>query len=149
MQVGDYILKPVTAAEMEEILLRLGEQLDNENRHKRDYEKLKLHVDELILKLPPTPSDDELFRFAIYNIAKEITEKNVGTEVFRERGNRVLVLLSGTDPEALCEEAGAVAEEIQTAITTYLPVKASIGIGHTCRLEDNVGAGAPFRVIGA
>lgn len=186
MQVADYILKPVTAAEMEEILLRLVEQLDNENRHKRDYEKLKhqlkesmpllkerflerlvtssmtlkqkrescgyfqidwdrsflielaIDVDELILKLPPTPSDDELFRFAIYNIAKEITEKNVGTEVFRERGNRVLVLLSGTDPEALCEEAGAAAEELHTAITTYLPVKASIGIGHTCRLEDNV-----------
>lgn len=186
MQVADYILKPVTAAEMEEILLRLGEQLDNENRHKRDYEKLKrqlkesmpllkerflerlvtssmtakqkrescsyfqivwdqsllielaIDVDELILKHPATPSDDELFRFAIYNIAKELTEKSAGAEVFRDRENRVLILLSGTDPEALCEEAGAAAEEIHTAVTTYLPVKASIGIGHTCRLEDHV-----------
>src|SRR5690606_19136995 len=46
MQVTDYIMKPVTAAEMEELLLRLGEQLDKENRHKRDYEQLKQQLNE-------------------------------------------------------------------------------------------------------
>ncbi|MDQ0062306.1 response regulator [Paenibacillus harenae] len=186
MKVADYIMKPVTAVEMEEILLRIAGQMDMENKHKKDYERLKhqlnesmpllkerflerlvassmtekqrressdyfgiawggdfavelaIDVDELELKLPPTPSDDELFRFAIYNITKEVMEKYTGAEVFRDRENRVLVLLSGSDPEVLGEAAGMAAERIHAAITAYLPLQASIGIGHACKREDNM-----------
>ncbi|MGO4372275.1 response regulator [Paenibacillus sp. MCAF20] len=186
MKVADYIMKPVTAMEMEEILVRIAGQMDMENKQKRDYERLEqqlnesmpllkerflerlvtssmtakqrsesydyfqiawsgpflvelaVDVDELELKLPSTPSDDELFRFAIYNITKEVMERYAGAEVFRDRENRVLVLLSGSDSEALREEAGAAAEQIHAAITAYLPLKASIGIGHICKQEDNI-----------
>lgn len=186
MQVTDYIMKPVTAAEMEELLLRLGEQLDKENRHKRDYEQLKqqlnehmpllkerflerlmtssltakqrregcdyfqirwkapwliglaIGVDELTLNQPSTPFDDELFRFAIYNIAQEVMSAYPGTDTFRDRENRVLVLITGSDAESLNEQAGRTAEEIHAAIAAYLPLKASIGIGHACRQDDNL-----------
>lgn len=186
MHVADYVMKPVTASEMEGILKRLGEQLDKENSHKRDYDRLKqqlnenlpllkerflerlatstmtpkqvregcdyyhikwnppwmielaIDVDELVLKRPATSSDDELFRFAIYNIAQEVAGTYAGTATFRDRENRVFVLMSGPDSDELNDQAVKAAEDIHAAIAAYLPVKASIGIGHPCRLEDNM-----------
>ncbi|RIX52140.1 response regulator [Paenibacillus nanensis] len=186
MKVADYVMKPVTANEMEQIFVRVARQMDAENRQKRDYEKLKhqledsmpllkerflerlvtssmtekqkrescgyfqiawdrpywielaVDIDELQLKAPATPSDDELIRFAVYNITKEVMSTYEGAEVFRDRENRVLVLMSGKDPDALYDGAGAAAEEIHAAVTDYLPVAASIGIGHVCGREDNM-----------
>lgn len=186
MQVADYVMKPVTAVEMEDILRRLGEQLDKVNSHKQDYARLKqqlnesmpllkerflermvtssmtpkqiregcdyfhihwnppwlielaIDVDELELQRPATPSDDELFRFAIFNIAQEIVGEYAGTETFRDRENRVFVLLSGSDREELNEKAGKAAEAIHASISAYLPMKASIGIGYPCMQADNI-----------
>lgn len=184
MKVADYVMKPVTASEMEQIFLRVGRQMDEENLQKRDYEKLKhqlydsmpllkerflerlvtssmpekqkrescsyfqiawdqpywmelaIEIDSLKLQHPPTLSDEELFRFALYNITKEVMDNYKGTEVFRDRENRVFVLMSGCEPDSLYEEAGTAAEQIHAAVTDYLPLKASIGIGHLCKRDD-------------
>jgi len=186
MQVADYIMKPVTASEVRELLQRLGQQLDQERVRQQDYDRLKqqLHesmpllkerflermvtspmterqrregceyfhlnwdesylielaikVDELALKQPSTRSDDELFHFAVYNIVKELAEKVPGAETFRDRENHVLVLLPGMYADELQEQAGIAAEEIHEAITAYLPLKASIGIGHPCKQGDQI-----------
>jgi two-component system response regulator YesN len=187
MGVSDYVMKPITAAEMEELLRRVGEELDTELSHKRDYDRLKRQlnesmpllkerflerlatssmtpkqiregceyfgiqwsgpwlielaadVDEFILLHPASPSDDELFRFAIYNIAQEVASRHDGAETFRDRENRVLVLLAGPDREKLIDRAVRAAEEIHASITEFLPLKASVGIGHPCLGEDNLG----------
>lgn len=186
MHVADYIMKPVTAAEMKDIMRRIGEQLDKEHNHKRDYEQLKrrlnesmpllkerflermvtsymtpkqireglnyynvhwsgpwlvelaIDVDELTLNQPSTPSDDELFRFAIYNIAQEVMKQYFGAVTFRDRENRTLIIMSCYDQEEVIEKAGRTAEEIHSAISAYLPLKCSIGIGHACRQEDKI-----------
>jgi len=186
LQAADYILKPVTAAELKTVLQRLSMEMDIENRQKQDYEQLKrqlteslpllkerflerlvtspmtekqvkdscayfqikwdgsslielvIDVDEFTLNLPSTLSDQELIRFAVYNIAQEIMAKYTGTVIFRDRENRVLVLLSGDDLDELHEQAMLAAEEIHSAISSYLPIKVSIGIGHACRLLDNI-----------
>jgi two-component system response regulator YesN len=186
LQAADYILKPVTAAELETVLRKLSNVMDIDSRQKQDYEQLKrqlteslpllrerflerlvtspmtekqlkescsyfkikwdgswlielaIDVDEFALSLPSTLSDQELIRFAVYNITQEITAKYTGTVIFRDRENRVLVLLSGDDSEDLHEFAMLVADEIHSAVSSYLPIKISIGIGHTCRLLDNV-----------
>lgn len=186
MHVADYVMKPITVAEMETIMKRVRELLDKEQTHKRDYEQLKrqlnenmpllrerflermvtssmaakqiqegcsyynihwrgswfielaIDVDELILK-QPSSSDEELFRFAIYNIAQEVMKPYCGVETFRDRESRVLIVMSSGEQDHLMEMAGRAAEEIHRAITDYLPLKCSIGIGHACRDEDNIG----------
>ncbi|GBF76814.1 DNA-binding response regulator [Paenibacillus sp. 598K] len=187
MKVTDYILKPVTAAEMETIMRRLGGQLDQEHTQKRDYERLKrrLHesmpllkerylermvassmtaqqmregctyyglrwsgpwfielaidVDEWAVHEPLSSSDDALFRFAIYNITQEVLKPYAGVETYRDRENRILVIMTSPEQEELRERAGRAAEEIHRALADYLPLKCSIGIGHVYREEDNLG----------
>lgn len=186
LQASDYILKPVTAAELEAVLRRLSTELSSERRQKQDYEHLKrqltenmpllkerflerlvtssmtekqkeenytyfeiewqgawlielaIDADEFTLGFSPTLFDQELIRFGVFNIAQEIMMKSNGTAAFRNQENRVLVLLSGENSEELQEKAMLVAEEIHWAVTSYLPVKISIGIGHPCKLTDNL-----------
>ena len=187
MHVTDYILKPITAAEMEKIMCQLGEQLDKEHTHKRDYEQLKqqlnesmpllkerflermvtspmmtkqtregchyytihwsgswllemaIDVDEFDGEQPPSSSDQELFRFAIFNIAQEVMKPYAGVETFRDRENRVLIILSSDDQEELRDMADRTAEQIQGAILNYLPLKCSIGIGQACMDDNQIG----------
>ncbi|WP_239613736.1 response regulator transcription factor [Cohnella mopanensis] len=186
LQAVDYILKPVTAAELEAIVCKLAQEMDLERRQIQDYELLKrqmtenmpllkerflerlvtapmtgkqikeslsyfeiewngpylielaIDVDEFEWSVSSTLSDQELIRFAVYNIAQEISAKYTGTAIFRDGGNRVLVLLSGEDSDELHDNAMLVAEEIRNAVTAYLPIKISIGIGHTSQLTENV-----------
>lgn len=182
LQAVDYILKPITSAELEAVLVKLRDELDRENARRRDHERLRrqmaeslpllrerflerlvsspltdkavkegcelygieepgpllveaaVHVDEFLSGSPPTPSDRELFRFAVYNIAQEISARYPGTAVFRDVENRALALFSGGDPEELQERALQAAEEIHEAVTSYLPLRVSVGIGQTCPL---------------
>ncbi|BBI35390.1 response regulator [Cohnella abietis] len=186
LQATDYILKPITAAELETVIRRVGSELDAERRQSQDLELLKrqlmeslpqlkerflerlvsvpmplkqlqerlsyfqiqwngpslielaIDVDEFELSLPSTLFDQDLIRFAVYNIAQEITAKYSGTVIFRDRENRVLVLLSGEDSDQIQELAMLVAEEIHSAVNSFLPIKISIGIGHTSKWEDNI-----------
>ncbi|WP_164472802.1 response regulator transcription factor [Cohnella candidum] len=188
LQAVDYILKPITSAELEGVLLKLKEELDHEGRRKRDYEQLRrqlaenmpllrerflerfvstpmaekaaadgcaffgiamqgpflveaaIRVDEFAAETSPTPSDQELYRFAVYNIAQEIAARHPGAEVFRDVENRVLALFSGDDAEELQERSLATAEEILKSVSSYLPLRISVGIGHTCRRGQHVPA---------
>ncbi|QJD82222.1 response regulator [Cohnella herbarum] len=186
LQAVDYILKPITASELEAIIRKLAQELDLERRQVQDYEQLKrqltanlpllkerflerlvtarmtekqietsseyfhiqwngslltelvIDVDEFEWTLPSTLSDQELIRFAVYNIAQEITSKYEGTEIFRDRENRVIVLVSGNTDDELQELTMQAAEEIHLAVTSYLPIKISIGIGRSCTVKDDV-----------
>nr|WP_306220220.1 response regulator [Cohnella sp. WQ 127256] len=186
LQAVDYILKPITAAELETIVRKMAQELDHERSQIQDYEQLKrqlaeslpqlkerflerlvsspmtvkqikescsyfqiewngpylmelaIDVDEFEWHLPSTLFDQELIQFAVYNIAQEITARYTGAAIFRDRENRVLVLISGEVTEELYELSVILAEEIHSAAASYLPIKLSIGIGHACLLTENV-----------
>jgi two-component system response regulator YesN len=186
LQAVDYILKPITAAELEVIIRKLAGELDLERRQSQDYEQLKrqlteslpllkerflerlvtspmterqikescsyfqiqwkgsylielaIAVDQFELELPSTLVDEELIRFAVYNISQEITANYAGAALFRDRENRVHVLMSGDDTDELYEQSLLLAVEIHGAATSYLPIKLSIGIGHACRMADHI-----------
>jgi len=186
LQAVDYILKPVTAAELEQVICKLRSELDSERNQMQDFEQLKrqlresqpllkerflerfatspmtekqknenfnyfdiewdgsfvielaIEVDEFVWNQPKTLSDEELIRFAVYNIAQEIIADRSGTLIFRDRENRVHVIISGHQRDELHDVSTQVAEEIHSTITDYLPVKLSIGIGHVCSLTDKV-----------
>ncbi len=99
--------------------------------------ELAIDVDEFIMDQPSTLFDQQLIRFAVYNIAQEISAKYKGTVIFRDRENRVLVLLSGENPDDLQERAMVVADDVHNAVSSYLPILVSIGVGNACRLADN------------
>jgi two-component system response regulator YesN len=46
LQAVDYILKPITAAELETVLRKLSGEMDAENRHNQDYEQLRRQLTE-------------------------------------------------------------------------------------------------------
>lgn len=97
-----------------------------------------MDVDEFISNKVVSLSDEELLRFAVFNIVQEMVTKRKGTEVFRDRENFVLVLLSSENVEKLHENAIKLAEEIHRTVTDLLPVKISIGIGHPCKWTENL-----------
>lgn len=186
LQVADYILKPVTADELEKVLRKLKKDMDAARQQKQDYEQLKhqlkkswpllkerflerfvtspmterekkenfdyfrigwqgpwlielaIGLDGFTAGAPLSLSDQELLRFAVYNITQEIIARRDGAEVFRDRENLVLVLLSGEDADRLREDAMESAEEIHRTVTSLLPVRISIGIGHPCEWAGNV-----------
>ncbi|MDQ6422448.1 response regulator [Paenibacillus sp. LHD-117] len=186
LQAVDYILKPVTAAELGNVLRKLEGELDLARRQKQDYEHLKqqltenmpllrdrflermmtsrlskrqrlegwdyyglrwegpylielaIDVDEFVWSDSASTTDQQLIRFAVCNVAQEIMGKLAGSAVFRDREDRVLALLSGSDPDALEEEALQAAERIHEAVTAILPVKASIGIGQRAEWDGDI-----------
>ncbi|MFC4101592.1 response regulator [Paenibacillus xanthanilyticus] len=179
LQAFDFILKPVTCAELTRVLFRLKDELDKDRARKDDYERLRKEMSESLpvlrerflerlvtSRLPEreiaercayfdlswngawmaaalfdlealgeearvTVRDEELLRFALYNIAQELLSHRRGAAVFRDRNNHVLALLSGEDPDALQEAAAAAAAELQLAADRYLPVRISAGIGRS------------------
>lgn len=185
LQAVDYILKPVTSAELGAVLGKLRDELDAERTRERDYAELRqqlaesmpqlrerflermmtakltdrqksegwqyfgtrwagdwlvelaMDVDAFTWEQPATVGDEQLIRFAVYNIAQELAGAHEGTAVFRDRENRVLVLLTGQDAESLQDRALAFAEEAHRTSTSFLPAKLSIGIGYCCRLADD------------
>ncbi|NBD23877.1 response regulator [Paenibacillus glycinis] len=102
--------------------------------------ELAMDVDEFNWARPVTVSDQQLIRFAVFNVAQEIVGGRDGTAVFRDRENRVLALLSGDDPEELEERALSTAEAIHRAVTAILPAKVSIGVGCPCGMLGDVQA---------
>ena len=99
--------------------------------------ELAIDVDDYEWELPATATDQQLIRFAVFNVSQELIERREGTAVFRDRENRVFALLSGEDPQELQERALAIAEEAHQAITAILPVRLSVGIGYSCRHEQD------------
>lgn len=179
LQAFDFILKPVTCAELTRVLIRLKDELDRERARRDDYERLRKQLSESLpvlrerflermvttrlpereieerckyfglswsgdwlaaVVLDPEPliateqvtvRDEELLRFALYNIAQEWFAPRDGTAVFRDRDNQVLILLSGEEPDNLQIEAAAAAEELREAAYRYLPTRITAGIGRS------------------
>ena len=82
--------------------------------------------------------DEELIRFAVYNIVQEVIANRPEMLMFRDRENRVLVLILSSHADELYDLSSQIADEIHSSITNYLPIKLSIGIGHVCSLSDKV-----------
>jgi len=97
-----------------------------------------IQIDEFTADLPPAPSDQELYRFAVFNIAQEIASLHPGAQVFRDVDGRVLTLLSGGDAEELQERAMQTAESIHHSVASFLPLRIAAGIGHVVRWGDDV-----------
>lgn len=182
LKVNDYILKPITAAELREALGRIRADMDSEARRHEDLLHLRqqlnesfpllkerflerlltsrLHTGELRdklayfqIQLPGAVhtalvvdiddfgrhlsahpgADEELLRFAVFNIVQEIAASgDRGGVVFRDREERVIALLSGTDAMDLDETAQIAAEEIRQSVEKYLKFTVTVGIGGTC-----------------
>lgn len=186
LQAVDYILKPMTATELGEVISKLRLELDQEKNQIQDYEQLKRQlrenlpllkerflerlaaspmtekqmregftyfdiewkgsfiielavvVDEFKLGSSSTLYDEELIRFAVYNIVQEVIANRPEMLIFRDRENRVLVLILGSHVDELYDLSTQIAEDIHSSITNYLPIKLSIGIGHVCSLANKV-----------
>lgn len=100
--------------------------------------ELAIDLDEFVSSTVVSLYDQELLRFAVYNIVQEIVAKREGADVFRDRDNFMLVLLSSESFKKLQEDAISVAEKIHRTVIDLLPVKISIGIGHPCKWTENV-----------
>lgn len=186
LKVADYILKPVTADELGNVLQKLKTDMDIARQQKQDYERLQhqlkknwpllkerflerfvtspmsvrekkenfdyfrvrwkgawlvelaIDMDEFASGAARSLSDQELLRFAVYNIAQEMVSNREGAEIFRDRENHVLVLISGENAGDLREAAMDIAGEIHRTVTSLLPVEISIGIGHPCEWTGDV-----------
>lgn len=76
-------------------------------------------------------AEEELLRFAAYNIFHEIMEKEQGGIVFRTRDDKLVALLSG-DPERIELTCQTLAEHVRYSIEKYLSMTVTMGIGRTC-----------------
>ena len=81
-----------------------------------------------------TDDSVDLMNFAVYNIAKEILEReNIGTAIFN--GSAVIAILSkstATDTEHWQEKTVFALQEIREAIEKHLKFTITIGVGNTC-----------------
>lgn len=75
-------------------------------------------------------AEEELLRFAAYNIFHEIMEKEQGGIVFRTRDDKLVALLSG-DPERIDLTCQTLAEHVRYSIEKYLNMTVTMGIGRT------------------
>ncbi|KIL41301.1 hypothetical protein SD70_07525 [Gordoniibacillus kamchatkensis] len=184
LKVNDYILKPITAAELTEVLGRIRAEMDAEaGRHedllrlrqqlnesfpllkerflerlvtsklrasdvpgKLDYFQIRLtgavhtalvvDIDDFGRHLAERPeADEELLRFAAFNIVQEIAAAGV---VFRDREERIIALLSAGDAAELDECAQSAAEEIRQSVGKYLKFTVTVGIGRMCTAPQDL-----------
>lgn len=76
-------------------------------------------------------TDYELLRFAVYNIVEEIMEKENRGIVFRNKDEKMIVILSGTHIGNLYELAQILAEETRQCVERYLKFTVTTGIGRS------------------
>jgi two-component system response regulator YesN len=188
LKAFDFVLKPITATQLSEVLQKLKAELDEERKKLKDLDALRrqLHeslpllkerflermvtsemteaernerfrefgirwegscfvelaidADDFPMANEPLQSNKskELLRFAVFNIAQELSSKGIGTCVFRSREEKVFVIVSGPEAEQLETSAYRLAEEIRTAVSTYLPVTVSIGCSHSVTHLDRI-----------
>ncbi|MGG6312682.1 response regulator [Paenibacillus macerans] len=80
---------------------------------------------------------DELLRFAAFNIFEEVFAKERGGFAFGTRDDKIGLLLAG-DPQELESAAQTAAEQAGFAVHKYLKRSVSIGIGRPCRLRSEL-----------
>ncbi|MFC5447143.1 helix-turn-helix domain-containing protein [Paenibacillus aestuarii] len=76
-------------------------------------------------------AEEELLRFAAYNIVHELAEKEHGGIVFRTRDDKLVALLSGA-AETIDVTCQTLAEYARYSIEKYLNLTVTVGIGRTC-----------------
>ncbi|KRE47268.1 response regulator [Paenibacillus sp. Soil724D2] len=92
---------------------------------------LALDIDEFHREFYSDPvAEEELLRFAAYNIFHEIMEKEQGGIVFRTRDDKLVALLSG-DSERIELTCQTLAEHVRHSIEKYLSMTVTMGIGRT------------------
>jgi two-component system response regulator YesN len=92
---------------------------------------LALDIDEFHREFHSDPvAEEELLRFAAYNIFHEIMEKEHGGIVFRTRDDKLVALLSG-DSERIELTCQTLAEHVRYSIEKYLSMTVTMGIGRT------------------
>lgn len=74
-----------------------------------------------------------LYKFAVDNIAREILNRHDHCHVLRFTDDRLPVIMSGGDPEALKRKAEERLGEVIDKITQYLNLESYAGIGGICR----------------
>jgi two-component system response regulator YesN len=77
-------------------------------------------------------ADKDLLRFAVFNVIQEVIEQEAGSVTFRNRDEKVIVILSGQAEEPLFDIAQKLAEQIRHLIESYLKFTVTVGIGHSC-----------------
>ncbi|THF75242.1 response regulator [Cohnella fermenti] len=100
--------------------------------------ELAMDVDEFTWEYSSSIADQQLIRFAVYNVVTELIGSRQDSSVYRDCENRVFALVAGDDPRKLMETALQLAEESHEAIVSILPVKLSIGVGLPARLREDV-----------
>ncbi|OPH59315.1 DNA-binding response regulator [Paenibacillus ferrarius] len=75
-------------------------------------------------------AEEELLRFAAYNILHEIVEKEHGGIVFRTRDDKLIALISG-DPQLTQLTCQTLAEHARHSIEKYLNMTVTVGIGRS------------------
>ncbi|NHN32361.1 response regulator [Paenibacillus agricola] len=187
LKVHDYILKPNTADEIRQILIRLKTEMDEEARRTEDLTKLKgrlkeslplvrerflnqlisgnvregelkdklayleLSIEGLHILVAVIDVDDHgelekyypetesaLLYFAVYNISEELIAKHNGGIVFQNNNEKTIVILSGSEVEALYESAINILEQINAAVKSFLKFTVSIGVGDVCTGLNNI-----------
>jgi two-component system response regulator YesN len=174
LRVHDFILKPITAAELKKVLEKVKAEIDGEKRKREDLDRLQKQLNESLPLLKerflerlatssvrskeaaerldyfnimlPGPSyialsvdidqfpedygrqDKELMRFAVYNVVQEVAERENGSAVFRNRDERMLVLLSGEE-DSLYDQAQWISENIRQLIEEYFKFTVTVGVG--------------------
>ncbi|UKS26465.1 response regulator [Paenibacillus sp. HWE-109] len=95
------------------------------------YMVLALDIDEFHRKAyNDQAAEEELLRFAAYNILHEIAEKEQGGIVFRTRDDKLIALLSG-DMQQIELTCQTLAEHVRHSIEKYLNMTVTMGLGRT------------------
>ncbi|MCP3776136.1 response regulator transcription factor [Paenibacillus sp. MZ04-78.2] len=180
LKAYDFILKPVTAADLRALLKKVKGELDEETRQREDLTRLHMQLNQSLplLKerflerwattamgeaeirerlryfgLPeprpdyvamvvdiddfgssehlPSDQDQELLRFAVYNMVQEIVGQENGIS-FRTREERVVAIVSGLAAMPLYELAYQLAETVRQFVEKYLKLTVSLGVGRVC-----------------
>ncbi|MDR6554725.1 response regulator [Paenibacillus qinlingensis] len=76
-------------------------------------------------------AEEELLRFAAYNILHEIVEKEHGGAVFRTRDDKLVGLVSGAE-ERVEVVSQTLAEQARYSIEKYLGMTVTVGISRMC-----------------
>lgn len=179
-QVVEYVLKPVTAMELSEILTKIAKELNEEHEKSQNLKKirgayisnlpllkgrflnsllqgrrlteeirqkleeyqvklegnyfttLKIEGDDLsafTLKYPEEKND--LALFAIFNITEEIVNSYGNGVAFQDVEDKTVIILSESTEEALDKKTVLLCEKIRQAISHFLKLEVTIGVGNT------------------
>ena len=141
--VSEYMLKPVTAMELREVIGKMKEKVDLQRKEKKKIESLTktsqdYHKNALVIRSKAIESlvsctrdvqESALMAFVLFNVADEIvTDRNAGI-AYQEGNNRVCILFMGNRSREFSREIQEICQEIQKKVKEVIGIEASAGIG--------------------